>query len=203
MLSGGVRSLEKAMENIFPGGIRSRMTYWWRASPCDSQSACAQQARALIKLISQDIEKHFCGFETGSDVPIISKQCRDSVFTLMDECGNDNHFFLSRHKCNAIALLTIEEALLQVHIGMTSAHEVPMKEKLIKVLQGLQLNLSNASIFSSTIDIPCIAEKLELKKLQHTGRGMEYLKLLSKQNSSSCLKVLSSSKSGLNGQSMY
>ena len=189
--AAGVRSFGKALESMIPSSFRTKMMVFWRVSRCDIQSTCAEQARILIKLIVSDIEKFYnsnkdqCkGAVFQGKIPIISKECRDLIKALLDRCGEsettqDN--FLTLHNCNALALLTIEEALMQVETGMASAHEISMKEKVMKVLEGLQINLRDN--YSPTIGIPIIAAKLDLKKLQYTGKGMEYLKLLSKNNS--------------------
>ena len=181
-----VRSMGKAMENMIPTGIRGKFMVFWRRSRCDVQSSCAEQARMMVKLIVHDIEKYYDCTENNfhCKIPIISKECRDLIKVLLDKCGDNEasqDCFLTRHNCNALALLTIDEALSQVEVGMSSAHEISMKGKVMKVLEGLQTNLRDN--YSPTIvDTPLISAKLELKKLQYTGQGMEYLKLLSKNN---------------------
>jgi hypothetical protein len=186
--------------------IPQNMRRFWPKSRCDSQSSCAEKSRELIKIIIRDIEsrnKTICvdendhnddceegvdddggGYQQDSkQIPYISKECRRDIFTFLDKCsdgrGSENDCYLSRHKCSVIALMTIEEALMQVQVGMVCDFHI--QEQLVEVFEGLHLHLSNNSNFSSTIDIPRVAERLELKKLQYTGRGMEYLSLLSKQ----------------------
>jgi hypothetical protein len=186
--------------------IPQNMRRFWPKSRCDSQSSCAEKSRELIKIIIRDIEsrnKTICvdendhnddceegvdddggGYQQDSkQIPYISKECRRDIFTFLDKCsdgrGSENDCYLSRHKCSVIALMTIEEALMQVQVGMVCDFHI--QEQLVEVFDGLHLHLSNNSNFSSTIDIPRVAERLELKKLQYTGRGMEYLSLLSKQ----------------------
>jgi hypothetical protein len=203
---GIIKSFEKAVNNMIPQNMRAG---FWPKSRCDSQSSCAEKARELIKIIIHDIEllrkptsvvtpsknngeeeddgldnNDLCydDCQYGKQIPFISKKCRQDIFTFLDKCsdgrGGENDCYLSRHKCSVIALMTIEEALIQVQVGM--AYDLHIQEQLVKVFEGLHLHLSNKSNFSSTIDTPRIAERLELKKLQYSGRGMEYLKLLSK-----------------------
>jgi hypothetical protein len=200
------KSLEKAVKTIIPQNIKARTMVFWKKSRCDAQSACAEKSRELIKIIIRDIESrgdktrrvgevessgdrgldddcHYDDQQDDKQIPFISKKCRRDIFMFLDRCsdsrGSENDCYLSRHKCNVIALMTIEEALAQVQVGMACGSHI--QEQLAKIFEGLHLHLSNTSNFSSTIAIPLIAEKLELKKLQYSGRGMEYLELLSKQ----------------------
>jgi hypothetical protein len=202
---GIVKSFEKAVHSMIPQNMRR----FWPKSRCDSQSSCAEKSRELIKIIIRDIESrnkiiradendHNDDCEEGGDddedlgggyqqdskqIPYISKECRRDIFTFLDKCsdgrGSENDCYLSRHKCSVIALMTIEEALMQVQMGIVCDFHI--QEQLVKIFEGLHMHLSNNSNFFPTIDIPRVAERLELKKLQYTGRGMEYLSLLSKQ----------------------
>ena len=194
MFSMGCRTLSRAVDNLIPYTFRVHMHL--TKQRCASQSSCAERARELVKIIYQDLEScqkindlekstenqwdKICYYD--KQIPLISKNCREAIFKLLDECSDsldskDDHY-LTRHNCNALALMTINEASVQAKAAVMSPEN---QGNLTKVLDGLHFTLSNSSKFSCTVDIPCVAEKLELKKLQYKGDGIEYLKLLSKQ----------------------
>ena len=123
----------------------------------------------------------------NSSAPLMTKMLNESLMPpdehyitivhFLDNChkvdGVSQHY-LTVYKCNAIALLTVEEALQQVY----EEPESSKKENALKVLEDVQHYLVNSAMFSSTISANSnVNAKLELYKLQYQGRGIEYLNL--------------------------
>ena len=140
---------------------------------CEKMSSCAIQARELVKLIESEKVN-------AADKP--PRIIQEKLITFLDEChradGGKTYHYLTVYKCNAMALLTVDEALRQVYDAMNSAYyESAKSEHVLRALEALYDYLNDNSLFSATIKANAHAgEMMELYKLQYVGRGMEYLK---------------------------
>ena len=148
---------------------------------CEKMSSCAIQARELVKLIEN--EAVLKANNTATDKFIsLPPQTQEKFIKFLDEChrvdGGKTYHYLTVYKCNAMALLTVDEALRQVYDAMNSGYyESAKSEHVLRVLESLYDYLNDNSLFYSTIKANAHAsEMMELYKLQYVGRGMEYLK---------------------------
>ena len=149
---------------------------------CEKMSSCAIQARELVKLIESDATLKKVN---AADKP---PRIQEKFITFLDEChrvdGGKTYHYLTVYKCNAMALLTVDEALRQVYDVMNSGYyESAKSEHVLRALEALYDYLNDNSLFSATIKANAHAgEMMELYKLQYVGRGMEYLKKRSELN---------------------
>jgi hypothetical protein len=148
---------------------------------CEKMSSCAIQARELVKLIESDAT-------LKANSAYKPQKIQDKFIAFLDEChrvdGGKTYHYLTVYKCNAMALLTVDEALRQVYDAMNSGYyESAKSEHVLRALEALYDYLNDNSLFCSTIKANArAAEMMELYKLQYVGRGMEYLKKRSELN---------------------
>jgi len=139
----------------------------------------------------------------------ISTEYRSIVFNLLDLvldekipkpihmntdlCGNTKNVYLSkerylsRYQCNAIALLVLEESILQFKeaLKIESRGKVETEEQMntLDTIELLMLELQGPK-YKSEIGIPFEDEKMKLFKLQFTGKGIQYLEAMCQKKKS-------------------
>ncbi len=148
---------------------------------CEKLSSCATQARELVKLIEGEISNTRMMTTTTTTTTtflLLSRKSQDTIISFLDDChkvdGRQSYHYLTIHKCNVIALLTIDEALLQLDEGINS-YDSEKLENIIKVLGSLYEYLNMAPYCSTITTNSHLADVMELHKLQYMGRGMKYL----------------------------
>jgi hypothetical protein len=177
-------------------------------SRCDIQSKCHECSRKLLAVI-----RHFHSNYHHTDLmqsqDEISTEYRSIVFNLLDLvldekipkvihlhtdlCGNPKNVFLSkerylsRYNCNAIAMLVLEEAILQFKesLKIESRGKIDTEEQMntLDTLELLVLELQGPK-YKSEIGIPFEDEKMKLFKLQFTGKGIQYLEAMCQKKKS-------------------
>jgi len=91
--------------------------------------------------------------------------------------------FLSTYKCNILALMILEEAILQFEdfnkYEMGSTGSSVVETMLMGSLETLIQELKSSD-YKSRIDVEVLDERLQLFQLKFKGEGIEFLKRLSK-----------------------
>jgi len=177
-------------------------------SRCDIQSKCHECSRKLLAVI-----RHFHANYQHTDLmqsqDEISTEYRSIIFSLLDLVfdekipkvihlytdlsGNPRNVYvskeryLSRYHCNAIAMLVLEEAILQFKesLKIESRGKIDTEEQMntLDTLELLVLELQGPK-YKSEIGIPFEDEKMKLFKLQFTGKGIQYLEAMCKKKNS-------------------
>jgi hypothetical protein len=182
MLSNSVKSLLDGVKKI------SERISTWNKTRCDSLSACARQARKLVKLIRDDLTNNNHNASTSygasrlSIIPLISKQCKDEIFDVLND-GEER--YLSVYKCNCIALLIIEEAISQINDeSVVGDYDFNSSIKLILNSLHTEFDTDSGKYTAYIQNFPSKSENLKLEKLKYCGKGIEYLKLKAERKSS-------------------
>ena len=131
---------------------------------CDAQSMCAKSARNVIEKLINMHEQNKVGF-------------RD-IMEMLDVCDNpekpdQSERYISQQGCNTLALLVVEEAILQFEEQFRSRDTSDtMREAIFESLEELIMRLKHYRNDNKS-------EGLRIFILKFQGRGVEYLKELS------------------------
>lgn len=179
---------------------------------CDSQSKCAECARKLLAVIQHFHANHsesdllFDGNindEVSMEYVRIIRALLDLVFDekippnihcCKDMDGNPKNMYViseryfSVHKCNVLALMIVEEAVLQFqdsvkHDVFFSMNSSSVEASTLETLERL-IDEVKSSKYSSKTNSDVLDEKLRIYTLKFTGQGMQYLSELSKARKS-------------------
>jgi len=180
MLSNSLKTLLNEVKKI------SERISIWNKTRCDSLSACARQARKLVKLIRDDFANNHYDVSSYkvsrlSIIPLISKQCKDEIFDVLND-GEEK--YLSVYKCNCISLLIIEEAISQIN-DESVVGDYDFNSNIKLVLNSLYSEFNDSGKYTACIqNFPSKTENLKLEELKYCGKGIEYLKLKSERKTS-------------------
>ena len=182
MLSNSLKTLLNEVKKI------SERISIWNKTRCDSLSACARQARKVVKLIRDDLVNNNYDASTTSYrawrlsiIPLISKQCKDEIF---DALNDGEEKYLSVYKCNCIALLIVEEAISQID-DESVVGDYDFNSNIKLVLNSLYSEFNDSGKYTACIqNFPSKSENLKLEELKYCGKGIEYLKLKAERKNS-------------------
>jgi len=170
---------------------------------CDPQSQCAQSARKLLSVL-RAFHSRNPTMELYDD-NVAAVHAKRVVMEILDLCmepetetetyhqvegGAMNQLryyskdrFLSTYKCNILALMILEEAILQFEdfnkYEMGSTGSSVVETMLMGSLETLIQELKSSD-YKSKIDVEVLDERLQLFQLKFKGEGIEFLKRLSK-----------------------
>jgi len=138
--------------------------YLW-ATPCDAQSMCARAARDIVSIV-----------ERKQNIPSHNIRIKEEILSLVDHDHLLTHF-----QCNALALLTLKEALRYLLKGKAPEENIQFIENIILVVQ---TNYGPNVVENPEYDTP----HLNSLTHKHLGHGMKYLQEQFKKRNSTGVK---------------
>jgi len=141
--------------------IQPRIKIYLWGETCEPQSACAKSAREIVVLIERKKETD------DQDLRI-----KEEIMVILD-----HDHLISEFRCNALALLTLSEALRLLIQCKASENKVSYLEKIVREVEGK---------FSTTpkTSIPEDAPNIKMLIYKHQGNGVKYLTEIWKERNS-------------------
>ena len=148
---------ERAVKKI-QSLIQPRISVYFLGPSCDSQSICARRARDIVSLMDKK-----------KNTMHQNERIKEEILALVD-----HEKLPTRFQCNALALLTLSEALRYLLHGKAKEEDVKFLEE---ILLQVQTNYHSKIIENDDFESP---PSLNGLVYQHLGHGMKYLAELSK-----------------------
>ena len=141
---------------------RVAITFW--RTPCDPQSICARAARDIVSLV-----------EKRNKTLHQNERIKEEILMIAD-----HEKLLSVFRCNALALLTIKEALIYLVEGKASEESIQFLESIILEVQSKYTSKPTSLYCLDEHNEDHMMPQLNILIPQHVGDGMKYLAELQK-----------------------